>query len=117
MSARTIEEKLIIIRETSRELAVLAKQRYILEDPKEASAAQEYDNWLAETAETLSDFANTQVKLMEAARDMQQMSSSFNKAYLELQNKISHENRQFTMVSNIMKNKHDTAKTAINNIR
>jgi len=27
------------------------------------------------------------------------------------------ENRQFTLVSNIMKTKHDTAKIAINNVR
>ena len=47
----------------------------------------------------------------------QEMQMSFNLQYLMLQNKISHENRQFTMVSNIMKNKHDTAKNAINNIR
>ncbi len=47
----------------------------------------------------------------------QEMHKSFNLQYLMLQNKISHENRQFTMVSNILKNKHDTAKNAINNIR
>lgn len=51
---------------------------------------------------------------LKAFRDSQM---SFNLQYLNLQNKISHENRQFTMVSNIMKNKHDTAKNSINNIR
>jgi hypothetical protein len=55
--------------------------------------------------------------LMAATKDMQEMNMSFNLQYLQLQNKISHENRQFTMVSNIMKNKHDTAKNSINNIR
>jgi hypothetical protein len=30
---------------------------------------------------------------------------------------MQQENRQFTLVSNIMKTKHDTAKSAINNIR
>jgi len=55
--------------------------------------------------------------LEEATRRMQEMTMSFNLQYLALQNKISHENRQFTMVSNIMKNKHDTAKNSINNIR
>ena len=112
-----IEEKLIIIRETSQQLAKLAKQRYSLDDPKNASEAEKYDNWLADTANMLSDFANKTEELMNATRDMQEMMNSFNPAYLELQQKISHENRQFTMVSNIMKNKHDTAKTAINNIR
>ena len=37
--------------------------------------------------------------------------------YLQLQQDMQHENRQFTMVSNIMKVKHDTAKNSINNIR
>ncbi|MBN2430223.1 MAG: hypothetical protein JXQ27_02050 [Acidobacteria bacterium] len=56
-------------------------------------------------------------QLMAATREMQEMQQSFNLQYLQLQNKISYENRQFSMVSNIMKNKHDTAKSSINNIR
>jgi hypothetical protein len=55
--------------------------------------------------------------LFQAAQEMQEMQQSFNLQYLMLQNKISHENRQFSMVSNIMKNKHDTAKNSIDNIR
>jgi hypothetical protein len=38
-------------------------------------------------------------------------------ARLDLQNDIQRSNRQFTMMSNIMKNQHDTAKAAINNLR
>lgn len=56
-------------------------------------------------------------RLIEATKDMQEMQMSFNLQYLLLQNKITHENRQFTMVSNIMKKKHETAKNAINNVR
>jgi hypothetical protein len=56
-------------------------------------------------------------ELLKAIGEMQEMQMSFNLQYLMLQNKVSQENRQFTMVSNIMKNKHDTAKNAINNIR
>jgi hypothetical protein len=55
--------------------------------------------------------------LASAVRRLQEMSQSFNMQYLMLQNKISHENRQFSMVSNIMKTTHDTAKNSINNIR
>jgi hypothetical protein len=55
--------------------------------------------------------------LASAIRRLQEMAQSFNMQYLMLQNKITHENRQFSMVSNIMKNKHDTAKNSINNIR
>ena len=56
-------------------------------------------------------------KLFHAVREMQEMQMSFNLQYLNLQNRMSQENRQFSMVSNIMKNKHDTAKNSINNIR
>ena len=55
--------------------------------------------------------------LFKAVGEMSEMQMSFNLQYLMLQNKISQENRQFSMVSNIMKNKHDTAKNSINNIR
>jgi hypothetical protein len=48
---------------------------------------------------------------------MQEMSQNFNLQYLDLQQDMQNENRQFTLVSNIMKTKHDTAKSAINNIR
>ena len=41
---------------------------------------------------------------------------SFNLQYLQLQNSMQNENRQFTMVSNIMKTKHDTAKNTISNV-
>ncbi len=56
-------------------------------------------------------------KLYKAIREMQEMSQSFNLQYLDLQRDMQNENRQFTLVSNIMKMKHDTAKSAINNIR
>jgi hypothetical protein len=56
-------------------------------------------------------------KLYKAAREMQEMSQSFNLQYLDLQRNMQRENRQFTLVSNIMKTKHDTAKNAIDNIR
>lgn len=57
------------------------------------------------------------VEQAAAARRIREMQASFNLQYLMLQNSISHENRQFSMVSGIMKNKHDTAKNSINNIR
>ena len=56
-------------------------------------------------------------KLIEAARQMSEMSQSFNIQYLDLQKQMQDENRRYTLVSNIMKTKHDTAKSAINNVR
>jgi hypothetical protein len=46
-----------------------------------------------------------------------EMDQSFNLQYLQLQQDMQAQNRQFTLISNIMKVKHDTAKNAINNIR
>jgi septal ring factor EnvC (AmiA/AmiB activator) len=54
--------------------------------------------------------------LMQATQGMQEMQMSFNMQYLQLQNSMQNDNRQFTMVSNIMKTKHDTAKSTISNV-
>jgi septal ring factor EnvC (AmiA/AmiB activator) len=61
--------------------------------------------------------ASRRQKLLEAVRAMAEMSQSFNIQYLDLQKQMQDENRRYTLVSNIMKTKHDTAKAAINNIR
>ena len=52
-----------------------------------------------------------------AAEQLQEMNMSFNMQYLALQQKMQDENRRFTLISNIMKTKHDTAKNSISNIR
>lgn len=67
--------------------------------------------------ERIEAFANNQAQLFAAAKEIQEMQMSFNLQYLQLQNSMQNENRAFTMVSNIMKTKHDTAKNSINNIR
>jgi hypothetical protein len=76
--------------------------------------AQEVCRLAAEAKKSKGDPTS---QLFKATEQMQEMQMSFNLQYLMLQNKISHENRQFSMISNIMKNKHDTAKNSINNIR
>jgi hypothetical protein len=55
--------------------------------------------------------------LMAATKNMQETQMSFNLQYLQLQDSMQNENRQFTMVSNIMKTKHDTVKNSISDIR
>jgi hypothetical protein len=37
--------------------------------------------------------------------------------YLQLQTQLQEENRSYTLLSNVMKTKHDTAKNAIQNVR
>ena len=60
---------------------------------------------------------NSQQDLMNQTKDMQEMMQSFNLQYLQLQEKMQSENRSFSTVSNVMKTKHDTAKTSISNVR
>ena len=60
---------------------------------------------------------DSQAPLLQATQEMQEMQMSFNLQYLQLQSQMQNENRQFTMVSNIMKTKHDTVKNSISNVR
>jgi hypothetical protein len=61
--------------------------------------------------------AGSSQQLLQATKQMQEMQMSFNLQYVQLQNQMQNENREFTAVSNIMKTKHDTLKNAISNIR
>ena len=56
-------------------------------------------------------------QMMAATREMSEFQASFNLQYLQLQEKIQTDTRQFNLISNIMKTKHDAAKTALNNVR
>src|SRR5262245_35458832 len=46
-----------------------------------------------------------------------QQSQEFNLYYLQIQESMSQENRRFSALSNVMKARHETSKTAIGNIR
>ncbi len=54
--------------------------------------------------------------LLEATRALQQEARTFNLQYLQLQENMQRESREFTALSNVMKVKHDSAKAAISNI-
>jgi hypothetical protein len=56
-------------------------------------------------------------QMMMATQQMQEMNQTFNLQYLQLQEKMQGENRQFTALSNVMKTKHDTAKNALSNLK
>ena len=56
-------------------------------------------------------------QMMSATRQMTEFQASFNLQYLQLQEKIQMDTRQFNLISNIMKTKHDAAKNALNNVR
>jgi chromosome segregation ATPase len=61
--------------------------------------------------------ADSTSSLVNATKQLQQTSMSFNLQYLQLQSQMQNENRSYTAVSNIMKTKHDTVKNSISNIR
>ncbi len=56
-------------------------------------------------------------QMMTATKQMSEFQASFNLQYLQLQEKIQIDTRQFNLISNIMKTKHDAAKNALNNVR
>jgi len=74
-------------------------------------------HWAVTFEELASSSGDASAALMAATKEMQEMNQSFNLQYLQLQQKMQTDNRQFTLMSNIMKTKHDTAKNAINNVR
>ncbi len=55
--------------------------------------------------------------LLEAQKLLNSQSQSFNLAYMQLQDQMQKESREFNTLTNIMKVRHDSAKAAINNIR
>jgi hypothetical protein len=54
--------------------------------------------------------------LLEATRALQSQAQTFNLQYLQLQESMQRESREFTAMSNVMKVRHESAKSAIGNI-
>lgn len=60
--------------------------------------------------------AATQGDLLEATRALQQEAQAMNLQYLQLQEAMQRESREYQALSNVMKVKHDSARAAIANI-
>jgi hypothetical protein len=60
--------------------------------------------------------ASAEGDVLEATRTLQQEARTFNLQYLQLQENVQRESREFTALSNVMKVKHDSARSAIGNI-
>lgn len=65
---------------------------------------------------TATNGTGSEADLMASARALQAESAAFNAQYLQLQESMQRENREYTALSNVMKVKHDTARAAIGNI-
>jgi hypothetical protein len=74
-------------------------------------------NTAFDAVDNLAASGDPNAAMFNASKAMSEMNMSQNLQYLDLQQKMQQDNRQFTLVSNIMKVKHDTAKNAINNVR
>ena len=61
--------------------------------------------------------ADPRTEQLDRMWEMQRESQAFNLEYLALQESMQSENRRFSTMSNLMKARHDTAKSAISNIR
>ena len=66
--------------------------------------------------ERLTGGSSGEEQQLEEMFEMQQDSQAFNTQYLEMQNALQEEDRKFSTLSNLMKARHDTAKSAINNM-
>ena len=87
-------------------------------DPKAREELARFDRWLVTQSERVARLvAEGQRALAAAGKDAPAWQTSFNLQYLQLQNQLQDESRQFATVSNIMKTKHDTVKNSISNIR
>lgn len=54
---------------------------------------------------------------VEAMRQLQKEGAQQNLQYLQLQQEAQDQNRRFSTASNLLKSRHDTARSAINNLR
>lgn len=65
---------------------------------------------------TGSSTGSTGSSPFQQTKELLEMQSRFNMQFLQLQARMQHESRLYMTLSNIMKNRHDTAKNAIRNI-
>jgi len=120
IDSKQLETRIKILKDTRKTLYKLSKKS----GPRglstlEKAELKRYDSWLGIACKELDNIIKFGEKLLKLRKGSgaQEMHQSFNLQYLQLQQNMQQQNRQFTMVSNIMKVKHDTAKAAINNIR
>jgi len=96
--------------------AVRAAAAPALASAARSAAAGTIGGTTAGTAGTTGAAGDAGGDVLEATRTLQQQAQTFNLQYLQLQEAMQRESREFTSLTNVMKVKHDSAKAAINNI-
>ena len=121
-----VRKRIAILRNASRTLAALAalaaEPTPIALQGREAKQFAEYSNWLKLSSEQIDALIEKTEESrasnqMRSTKEMQEMNQSFNLQYLGLQQKMQADDRKFTLMSNIMKKKHEKAREVINNVR
>jgi hypothetical protein len=112
------------LHETSRELSKLAREALPARlPPDEQREALAQRRWLEQASHRCDDLAERWERALapgagrRTTQELQEMNASFNRQLMQLQSELQHQARQFTLASNILKVKSDTAKAAIENIR
>ena len=93
--------------------AAVAEMQKLAQTPEERALAEQDHLFVEKAAALVAERAAARKQRGKA----QEVEMSFTMQYLSLQEKMQHENRSYTAVSNIMKTKHDTVKNSISNIR
>ncbi len=118
-----VRKRIAILRNASRTLAAWAAEPTPIGlEGREAKQFAEYSNWLKLSSEQIDALIEKTEESrasnqMRSTKEMQEMNQSFNLQYLGLQQKMQADNRKFTLMSNIMKKKHEKAREVINNVR
>ncbi len=117
------EEICAVVRRVStlREVSDLLRREASAPTPRNLSTAEldeakSYSAWLYQTADRLDALAQVGDAAISTGV-LTEMSQTFTMQYLAIQQKLQQETREFNLISNIMKTKHEAAKNAVNNIR
>jgi hypothetical protein len=93
----------------------------------EKKEAMKYTRWLIDSSRKLNEFAGrwqdtlSNIGMIQSSvtshKKMKEMNMSFDRQYSVLQDEISHECRQYAIISHGMKSNYDAAQGSINNLR
>lgn len=85
--------------------------------------AKRYMVWLRVCAVHMEELAakgdggGSQAQLLDVTKAMQGTQEAFNRQYLQLQDSMQNENRQYAAASTFLKSTHDSVKNSISNLR
>ena len=113
-------QRIALLRRTGaalRDVARLPVPKVLTSLPQAAleSYSASYSRWLKDASRRCIRLANDWERAL--TKESQEMEMSFSLQYLQLQEALQKESREYLMISNIMKTKHDTVKNSISNIR